>query len=90
VADIRVTDPVGYEEYRAGVAGTIAAHGGRYLARGGEVEVLEGTWEPNRMVVLEFPNKAELMGWYDSTEYRQLRQVRQRCSEGAIVIVEGV
>ena len=42
------------------------------------------------MVVLEFPTKAELMGWYDSPEYTQLRQIRQRCSEGAIVVVDGV
>jgi uncharacterized protein (DUF1330 family) len=56
IADIEVTDAQAYEEYRRRVPAIIAAHGGRYLVRGGAAETLEGTWRPNRTIVLEFPS----------------------------------
>ncbi|HZS32210.1 MAG TPA: DUF1330 domain-containing protein [Methylomirabilota bacterium] len=89
IADIEVTDPAGYEEYRRGVGATIARYGGRYLVRGGAHEILEGRWRPRRLVVLEFPSGAEARRWYDGEEYRELRAIRQRCSEGNVVLVEG-
>ena len=64
IANVEVTDPAAYEEYRAKVPGTIAAYGGRYLARAGATEVLEGDWTPHRLVILEFPSLAQLKAWY--------------------------
>ncbi len=90
IADLQVTDPVGYEKYREGARATIAAWGGRYLARGGAVEVLEGDWVPRRTVVVEFPSLAQVRAWYDSPEYRRLREIRQRASTGRMVVVEGL
>ena len=90
IADVEVTDPAGYDEYRKGVPATIAAHGGRYLARGGEVQVLEGDWIPRRAVILEFPSLERARAWYDSPEYRPLREMRERASDSRLVIIDGV
>ena len=89
IADIEITDPAGYEEYRRRVPATVASYGGRYLARGGPSETLEGDWQPKRLVVIEFPSLAEARRWYDSEEYREPRAIRQRCSRGHAVLVEG-
>ena len=56
IADIEVSDPTRYEEYRKIAPAAIAKHGGRYLARGGQSAVLEGDWRPGRLVILEFPS----------------------------------
>ena len=90
VANIEVTDPVAYEEYRQQVPAVIAAHGGRYLVRGGAVEVLEGDANPQRQVILEFPDMASLRAFYDSPEYTRLKAVRQGASRGALIAIQGL
>ena len=89
IADIEITDAAGYEEYRRRVPATVAQYGGRYLARGGPSEILEGDWRPHRLVVIEFPSMALARRWYDSEEYREPRAIRQRCSSGHAILVEG-
>jgi uncharacterized protein (DUF1330 family) len=89
-ANIEVTDADGYDEYRKGVPATIAAHGGRYLTRGGATEVLEGDWVPRRMVILEFPSMAALKAWYDCPEYRPLRAIRERTAVSSLVAIDGI
>ena len=73
IADVEVIDAAGYEEYRRQVPATIAAHGGRYLARGGATEKLEGSWLPKRCVILEFPDMATFKRWWDSPKYQAPR-----------------
>jgi uncharacterized protein (DUF1330 family) len=90
IANIEVTDPVAYEEYRQRVPPIIAAFGGRYLARGGPAERLEGTAGAHRVVVLEFPDMARLKGFYASPDYQPLIAVRQRSSRSSLITVEGV
>jgi uncharacterized protein (DUF1330 family) len=90
IADLEVTDPDGYAVYRRGVTETITAFGGRYLARGGDTEVLEGPWSPKRLVIVEFPSMAKVKEWYRSPQYRPLIEVRQRASRGSLIAVEGV
>jgi uncharacterized protein (DUF1330 family) len=90
IADVEVTDAAAYEEYRKQVPAIIGAHGGRYLARGGAVEVLEGSWRPRRCVVLEFPNMASPKAFWTSPEYRPLRAIRERAGNSNLVAVEGV
>jgi uncharacterized protein (DUF1330 family) len=85
-----VTDPAGFDEYRQRVPATLAAHGGRFLVRGGAHEVVEGSWRPRRLVVLEFPSLAQARRWYDSEEYREPKAMRFRTSKANIVFVEGV
>ena len=90
IAEIDITDSAGYEEYKTGVPATIAAHGGRYLARAGATEVLEGDRSGKRIVILEFPSMSRLKAWYDSPEYERLRHIRWKCSTGRVVAIEGV
>ncbi len=89
-ANVDVTDPQGYEKYRQRVSATIEAYGGRYVVRGGAAEVLEGEWVPKRMVILEFPDMAQLKAWYRSPEYKPLIELRQRTTNSMLVAVEGV
>jgi len=84
VANVEVTDPAAYEEYRTKVPGTVAAYGGRYLARAGAAEVLEGDWSPKRFVILEFPSLGRLKAWY-----QLLLEIRKRTARSSVIIVEG-
>ena len=90
IANLAVTDPAGFEDYRRRVLGTIEQYGGRYLVRGGAHEVVEGDWRPARVVVVEFPSMAQLKRWYDSEEYGPLRALRFRTARTDVVAVEGV
>ena len=90
IADVEVLDAAGYEEYRKHVPATIAAFGGRYLARGGALAVLEGSWSPKRGVILEFPSLDKLKAWYDSPAYVPLRELRQRTTKSNLVMIEGL
>lgn len=87
--DIETTDPDLYETYRLQVPAIIAAHGGRYLVRGGAPELLEGEGEPRRQVLLEFPTMAKLRAFYDGPDYAPLKALRQRASLGRLVAIEG-
>ena len=77
IAETDVRDPEQYERYRAAVAAALAAGGGRFIARGGELAVLEGNWEPKRLVPLEFDDLEAAKRWYDSPEYREARRLRE-------------
>ena len=90
VVNCEVTDPVKYEQYKAVASAAIARHGGRYLARGGATAVLEGDWQPNRVVVLEFPSLAAAKAFYDSPEYVEARAVRAGAANMDIIAVEGL
>jgi uncharacterized protein (DUF1330 family) len=89
IVETDVTDPEQYERYKAAAAGAVAAAGGRYVARGGELAVLEGDWQPPRLVVLEFDDLAAARRWYDSERYRQARRLRQGAARLRMVAVQG-
>ena len=88
-ANVEVTDPDAYETYRAEVPALIAAHGGRYLVRGGAVTVLEGSGVPQRQVILEFPDMGQLQAFYRSPDYQRLIAVRQGASNATLWAIEG-
>ena len=89
IGDIEVTDPATYEEYRKQVPATIDKYGGRFAARGGRVEPLEGGWAPKRAVLLEFPSFEQALKWYRSAEYAPLIELRQKASRGKLFLVDG-
>ena len=89
IAEIEVTDPAGYEDYRRQVLAVVTKYGGKFLVRGGNVKSKEGGWTPKRLVVLEFPSMAQAEKFYDSAEYAPLIRLRQSASRGRLVIVEG-
>ena len=90
IAIIDVTDPDGYKEYARQVPATIAKYGGRYLMRGGAMELREGEWPGARTVIVEFPSLDKAREWYESPEYRPVRKIRQATSRGRIAFFEGV
>ena len=89
VANIDVKDPPRYAEYIRLTPGTIAPFGGRFIARGGRAENLEGDTTVNRVVILEFDTYEQAKAWYDSENYRAARAVRQSASHGSLILVEG-
>jgi uncharacterized protein (DUF1330 family) len=90
IVNITIRDPVRYEEYKRMASPTVGAYGGRYVVRGGSVDVREGGWTPSRLVVLEFPTVERARAWWDSPEYAPAKAVRQSCADTQLVITEGV
>lgn len=90
IAEVEITDPKAYEEYRKIVPGTIARYGGRYLVRGGSVETKEGGWTPSRVVVLEFASMDQARKWYHSPEYAPALAIRTRAGKSKVILVEGI
>lgn len=90
VVQITVKDSARYEQYKAMAPGSIAQYGGRYIARGGATETLEGDWKPNRLVILEFPTMEQARAWYQSPEYADAMALRHATAESQMVLVEGL
>jgi len=90
IADLDVTDPAGFEEYRKVVPATIEKYGGRYLVRGGAMETLEGDWPWKRVVVLEFPSLEQAKRWYNSEDYRDPKALRFKTAKTKVILVDGV
>ena len=90
VVEVEVTDPVVYEEYKKLAPAGIAAYGGKYLARGGKKVTLEGGWEPERLVILEFADLATAEAWWNSPEYGPAKAMRQKSTRTRMVALEGL
>jgi len=89
VVQVEVTEPAGYDEYKKMVPSSLAAYGGKFVVRGGACETLEGSWQPKRLVVLEFPSMAKAKQWWSSSEYREAKALRQRTAKSEMIVVEG-
>jgi uncharacterized protein (DUF1330 family) len=90
VVNVEVNDPQAYSEYTAQVPGTLEKYGGRFIVRGGEPQVLEGSPLP-RVVVIEFESTERANAWYHSSEYQTILPIRQRNARTSfLVIVPGV
>jgi uncharacterized protein (DUF1330 family) len=90
IAHIDVTDPVRYAEYIKMSPVSIQKFGGRFIARGGKAESLEGSWQPKRLVLLEFPSLEAAKQWYASDDYAPAKALRQATSTGDLVVIDGV
>jgi uncharacterized protein (DUF1330 family) len=90
IAEIQVTDPVAYDDYRPLAAASIARFGGRFMVRGGTVNLLEGEPQPERIVVIEFPDVETARRWYRSEEYQVALKIRQAASRGRVLLAEGI
>jgi uncharacterized protein (DUF1330 family) len=90
IVEMDVTDPVAIEDYRRLAAASVAAHGGRYIVRGGAMEPLEGDWKPLRLVVLEFPDLQSAKAWWSSRDYAAARAIRERAARTRMILVQGV
>ena len=90
IVEIDVHDPVGYEDYKKLAGPTVEARGGKYIVRGGKTEVLEGDWQPKRIVVLEFESAQRAKEWLNCEEYREPRKMRHRTARTNMILVEGM
>jgi uncharacterized protein (DUF1330 family) len=90
IVETDVTDPEQYERYKAASPAAIAAGGGRFIVRGGELVTLEGDWHPPRLVLLEFPDLAAAKRWYESEAYQGVKKLREGAAGFRAVAVQGV
>jgi uncharacterized protein (DUF1330 family) len=90
VVDINVTDPASYEEYKKLAAPTVELYGGKYIARAGRTETLEGNWSPTRLVILQFDSIEQAKTWLNSPEYSEVKKIRHRTATSNMVVIEGV
>ena len=82
IAAETIEDQAMFDEYRNKVVGTVAAFGGQFIVRGGNLTVLEGEWPHPRLVIIEFPSRAAAVGWYRSAEYQKVISLRLNSSVG--------
>ncbi len=90
VARLAVHDEAGFANYRDRVTPVIAAHGGRYIVRGGALETLEGDSPPGRLVIVEFPSMEAARGFYHSADYAPVLQLRLASAASDVLLVEGL
>lgn len=89
VVEITIHDPETYKEYMALAPATIAKYKGKYLVRGGTTETFEGTWNPQRFVILEFPTAQAARDWWSCPEYTEARKIRERSASAKMLMVDG-
>jgi uncharacterized protein (DUF1330 family) len=89
IVDVKVHDAKLYEEYKGQVQATLDRYNGRFLVRGGDPELLEGDWNPSRVVVLEFPSVDDARAWWSSEEYAEPKALRQRSAVTQMILVKG-
>lgn len=89
IADVEITDPAKYEDYKKLTPGAVAKHGGRFIARGGQSSTLEGNWRPGRVVVIEFPTYEQARNFYTSVEYTAARRARAGAANMKMIVVDG-
>lgn len=89
IVEVTVHDESGYEDYKKLTPASIAAYDGKFVVRGGKTESLEGPWEPQRMVVLQFPTVERAKQWWASEEYAAAKNIRQRVATTKMIVVEG-
>lgn len=90
IFDIDIHNLERYQVFMSQAKPAIESAGGKYLARGGAHKVLEGDWEPRRIVLFEFPSIAKAEEFYYGDVYQGLKSIRDECSSGRVVIVEGI
>lgn len=90
VVEIAVEDQKKFEKYKQMAAPTILAYGGRYWVRGGVIETLEGDWNPERLIIIEFESTNRAKQWWNSPEYEQAKTLRQQAANTRMILVEGL
>jgi len=89
IVEVSIIDKIIYEEYKKLTPAAIAAFDGKFIVRGGKTETLEGDWQPERMVVVEFPSVEKAKAWWHSDQYSMAKAIRQQSAHTKMLIVEG-
>jgi uncharacterized protein (DUF1330 family) len=90
ISDVEIRDPERIKQYRTLAEKSIAQYGGRYVARGGAIDAVEGDWNPAHIVIVEFPDMDKARKWYRSPEYAEALKIRKDALERRLIFVEGV
>ncbi|MEO6187615.1 MAG: DUF1330 domain-containing protein [Ginsengibacter sp.] len=90
IVEIEIEDHASYEEYKKLTPPSIAEYGGKFIVRGAQTEILEGDWNPGRIVVLEFPSAAHIKEWWSSPAYTEAKKIRHRSAKTRMLLVEGI
>lgn len=90
IVNDEITDEAGFAEFRQKVGATVAAHGGKYLVRGGATEVVDGDWAPDRLVIIEFDSVDQAKAWLNSAEFLAIKDLRVNSASASVVVAEGV
>jgi uncharacterized protein (DUF1330 family) len=89
VVDVTVTDPQGYTEYIGKVGPLLEKHGGKVTHRLGNIEAIEGAWQPNTLVLIEFPDRAAAKAFNEDPDYPPIKELRLRSTTGNLLIADG-
>jgi len=89
IVEVMVHDEAAYEDYKKLTPAAVAAYDGTFVVRGGKTEALEGGWQPQRVVVLQFPDVARAKEWWASPEYAPAKEIRQKAATTKMLVVEG-
>jgi uncharacterized protein (DUF1330 family) len=90
IADIEITEPVTYDEYKKAASEALTRYGGRFIVRGGKTEKLEGSWDPKRVIILEFESLEQAKRWWASEEYKAPKELRRSASTANMILVDGL
>jgi uncharacterized protein (DUF1330 family) len=90
VADVEVTDPTEYQTYTKQVMASLEPYSGKFIVRGGNAQTLEGGWQPQRFVIIEFPGVEQAKAWYNSPEYTAIIGIRHSAANSRMILVQGV
>jgi uncharacterized protein (DUF1330 family) len=90
IVDFDIRDQVAFESYARGVVPLIGKIGGKVLAAGGAFEVLDGPWQPHRLALIQFPDRATIGAFFAHPEYAELEAIRKQNFESVLVAVDGV
>ncbi len=89
IVEITIHDPKDYKEYKKLTPAAVEAYDGRFVVRVGQTEILESDWQPERIVVLEFPTVDRAKEWWNSDIYAQAKLIRQRSAKTRMIVVQG-
>jgi uncharacterized protein (DUF1330 family) len=89
IVEVEVHNIQEYEEYKKMTPGSLKNYQGKFIVRGGKTELLEGDWNPKRIVILEFPSIELAKAWWASEEYAPAKALRQRTAKTKMIAVEG-
>ena len=89
VVDISIHDTDRYKEYAGLAPAFVKKHSGKYVVRGGDVQVAEGTWQPQRLVIVEFPTKEHALAFLQDPDYQSIAAIRQAATTSNLLVVDG-
>ncbi|MCY4453440.1 MAG: DUF1330 domain-containing protein [Immundisolibacterales bacterium] len=89
IAHADITDETLFNQFSERVPGVVAAHGGRFLVRSGDIEVVQGEWNPERIAIVEFDDIEQARAWQESAGYAELRQILNQLGRAHVIIVPG-